>query len=278
MVLIFHHTDMDGYSSAAVIKKYNNKCYCRPVNYKDALPTLEEVEKANNISKVNVIYIVDYSFTEDTFYQLQDLLEEYKVIWIDHHKSSLSILPYLDSYDNLEYYIDTEYCGAINTWKYINDEKEIPYCLQLVDSWDTWKHFDENDFAFKLFFDSKKVKDTIEIFMDLIDTDNCDKYITHGKILENYTLNLYNQMSNKAYGAYLNGLNCIVLNTPIKSSLVFGNKIIDYDAAIVWNYDGSLYEYSIYTAKNIDVSTIAEIYGGGGHPSAAGFTSEYKLL
>ncbi len=281
MNLIFHHTDLDGYSAAAVVKHFVNNCYCRPVNYKEYLPTIEEIEKIGKT--FTTIYIVDYSFTENTLYQLQDLLEEYNVVWIDHHQSSLDILDKLD-YENLIYLIDTNYCGAVNTWKHFTN-KEVPYCLQLVDSWDCWKHFDEDDLAFKLYFDTKKAKECIDIFIDLltIETDEMyykiESYIQESRVLEKYILNTYNNLLKKAYTVQLNGYNCIVINCTLKTSLVFGNELAKYDAGIVWSYNGDVYNYSIYTAKNnINVAQIAETYNGGGHRCAAGFTSKEMLI
>ena len=281
MNLIFHHTDMDGYSSAAVVEHFVNNCYCRPVNYNNYLPTLEEIHKTGK--EFDTIYIVDYSFTNDTLYLLQELLEEYNVVWIDHHKSSLGVLDQLQ-YDNLSYCVNIDYCGAINTWEYFTTEP-IPYCLQLVDSWDTWKHFDENDFCFKLFFDTKKARQSIDIFKDLLNKsseeayEQIQSYLDECKILENYILNEYNLILKRTYTVEFNGYNCIVANCNIKSSMVFGNEIANYDFGIVWFYNGDTYNYSIYTAyEDLDASQIAELYGGGGHKAAAGFITTERVV
>ena len=42
--------------------------------------------------------------------------------------------------------------------------------------------------------------------------------------------------------------------------------------AMVWAYDGTNYQYSIYSQdSSVECNKIAEQYGGGGHKGAAGF-------
>jgi hypothetical protein len=56
----------------------------------------------------------------------------------------------------------------------------------------------------------------------------------------------------------------------------------DVFASVVWCYNGTQYYYSLRSrkashAKHIDVSAIALSFGGGGHPSAAGFLRDTPL-
>src|SRR5574344_532819 len=92
---IYHHNDMDGYTSASIImetiyRKYNIdkeklKLFC--VNYE--LDVLDKFNKAHD----EIVFIVDYSITESTKYLLLTLLDNNcSIIWIDHHQSSIDFI------------------------------------------------------------------------------------------------------------------------------------------------------------------------------------------
>jgi len=53
------------------------------------------------------------------------------------------------------------------------------------------------------------------------------------------------------------------------------NLLQETDApyAVGWYFDGTKYTYSLRSRDNFDVSALAKQYGGGGHRTAAGFTS-----
>ena len=71
---------------------------------------------------------------------------------------------------------------------------------------------------------------------------------------------------------------CIVANSD-GNSLVFGDKLANYDFGVLWRFNGKDYIYTLYTVNpNIDCSEIATYMGGGGHRGAAGFTTNIKFL
>ena len=69
------------------------------------------------------------------------------------------------------------------------------------------------------------------------------------------------------------------------NSMVFGDKINDYDIVSLIRFNGSQYVYSLYSNKDdIDCSEIASTLGtidglgGGGHPGAAGFQAYSNIM
>ena len=85
----FHHNDLDGKCAGAVVaqftQNYNQEDYFE-VDYINPLPI-------DKISENETVYLVDYSFTADTLWQLQSILEKTpNVIWCDHHTSSLNLV------------------------------------------------------------------------------------------------------------------------------------------------------------------------------------------
>lgn len=278
MILIFNHNDLDGFASAAIVNKYENeRCYNRLCNYKNSVPCLESyndvVEKTNQ--EPDKIYIVDYSFTEQTIYQLESLLTlDIPVIWIDHHESSIEY-----KHPNLVCYLNTEYCGAYNTYVYLFGDKYIPRSVKLVDSWDCFKFNMEQTLEFKCYFDTLIPKEAISAFRALLNNENkLNSYIHIGSYCKKLIENQYAMSRNNCYEIMFQGYTCIMCNTFLKSSLLFDDLMDKYDIAMVWCYNGTNYAYSIYTNKDdIRCDEIAENFGGGGHKQAAGFTLDYLL-
>ena len=69
------------------------------------------------------------------------------------------------------------------------------------------------------------------------------------------------------------------------NSMVFGDKINDYDIVSLIRFNGSQFVYSLYSNKdNIDCSKIATTLGtfsklgGGGHKGAAGFQTYENIM
>ena len=99
-VHIFHHNDLDGKVSAAIVFNYF-KAYMRryrlykfySINYSDTIDT-------SNIKDYDAVIFVDYSFTNNENFKILDKLaynNKNKILWIDHHQSSLDTISKMDS-------------------------------------------------------------------------------------------------------------------------------------------------------------------------------------
>ena len=77
----------------------------------------------------------------------------------------------------------------------------------------------------------------------------------------------------KADRALFQGRQALVVNSPILKSAV-GNALLKrgVSLAIVWRREGNKIYVSLRSTDKIDVSKLAQRYGGGGHKRAAGFT------
>lgn len=329
-VLIYHHTDMDGYVSASQIVDSLKK---EEVIYIDEIPVnYPEPDKFPYPEKnYDTIFIVDVSFTEDTKQCLLKLKKYSKeIIWLDHHQSSVELMKKNKDKINekdFKIFITTKVCASVICYLYNQSEKEsrftdiksiidniydniiegkewvdlepatkdiIPEWIYYVDQWDTWKHKDSNietTIAFKHTFGTydmrdnliKQIKNDKNIYNEL-STNNEKNYfksfVSIGKFINKYVEKDNKEKLKKSFETELEEHSILCVNSD-GNSMVFGDKINDYDMVCLYHYDGkeNKWSYSIYSKKGgIDCSKVAEKFGGGGHPGASGFSTKKCLF
>lgn len=279
---IFYHNDNDGKASAALVYLYAKTILKEKLTEKDfiAVNYNDLVPNADIVSKNEVVYIVDYSFTKTTIDQLRGIRNKTnQIVWLDHHKSSLEVLQLVrDEYLTLYTEVDINRCGAMITYdhliKYLKiDNNNIKEIIKLVDDYDRWIHNYKESLLFNIgseMFDTNPMS-------DFWFSANIKDVVTLGETIKEFKDNLNREYCNRyAYECIINNHKCIVLNTPEASSQAFVEKYNEYKFAIRYVFDGKVYNYSIYSSlPDIDCAMIASILNpsGGGHKGAAGFTS-----
>lgn len=305
---IYYHNDHDGIVSAAIATSfiktfgapfdifYNMIDYNTILNFEHI--TLEEGEQ---------VFFLDYSFSNKyNLNQFINLLKRRKygsqVIWIDHHKTSIGILEEYSIYGIRKIGL----CGAALTYLYLYHQEDgdlfesesfhndeiIPKFLKYIDDYDCWKKLyrETNDFHYG-FNISDPTSEKITELLDNrkmptgepVNTLLIGSIICAGKEVQKYL-----DFENKEYHVDMygfeyilpkkhGGYKCFCMNRK-GNSLMFGNKIKQYDAVIPFYFNGSRWTYSIFTEKdNVNCEAVAKSYGGGGHLKAAGWTSK-KLI
>jgi len=286
---IFYHNDADGRLSAAItiiaLEKHNinkNQINIFEVKYQDSQQSF-----INNIKKDDVVFIVDFSFDPDTIRNIIDNLTKDLII-IDHH---ISAKEKLKNFDRKIY-------GEIRTSNNIIDTRagcELCYELLMnnkglnsefilsIGKYDTWRHEilgEMKPLYLKYYtesFDVDKFKDEVKY----LDNSELYKKYSIGKILYEKDIKRNKELcDNISFEFKLKGFeqhSVLAANTPIKSSLFFGDNMNKYDICMVYFYNGDKYIHSLYS-KDIDVSIIAQSFGGGGHKGASGFILDKPLI
>ena len=231
------------------------------------------------------------------------------VYWFDHHVTSLDLIEKIKKtfpgivIPGLRYsdlcasalvylYYYKEYTSRIISQKsefmsisdIFHNDDTIPPALKYIDDYDCWKHIypETNDFHYGLTVSNPKDR----IISELLDYDTVykiDNQIviyrinTAGKAVQKYL-----DFENKEYHVNMygfeytlpeeaGGFRCFCMNRK-GNSLMFGDKIKEYDAVIPFYYINGKWKYSIFTEKdNVDCEEVAKYYGGGGHKKAAGW-------
>jgi uncharacterized protein len=108
----------------------------------------------------------------------------------------------------------------------------------------------------------------------------CNDLLDKGQLLQSYQQDCDKNVMNRRFMVEFERLKFLALTTARCNSLTFASKdVIDtgHDALMGLYYDGTKWIVSLYHAshrKDIDLSTIAVKYGGGGHRGACGFSTK----
>lgn len=280
-MLCFHHNDLDGRCSAAIVRRFNPGCRFIEMDYRSELPITE-------VGDGEKVFVVDYSFQRPGDWGLL-LKKTGNVVWIDHHGTSIARAKAGEVKEKLGVGLlpgirRTDACGAALTWRWFNPgpmsdfDAPNPYAVVLVDRWDRWIHHDSGDVLD--FVAGMKARDTrpeSKVWEELFgpDSDARARMIQRdGAVIRRCeTKENADILSQFSYEVEFEGFRCLACNTFRRNSKFFEAADNPYDLFVAYVHDGSKYTVSLYS-EAVKVNDLAVKYGGGGHPGAAGFICE----
>lgn len=296
--ILFHKADADGWFSNAVCRKFMpDDALSLGWDYGDPVP---------DVPPDGPIFMVDISIDS----MLADPALRDRIIWIDHHASSIAKWegegkPKIDG-------LRIDGVGACRLcWAWFNDPKYAaghitvdtdwskqregePLALFLVGLRDVWKHngtiYEKecNWLNLALIGTAPEDReDTLNILLEgktkeTADLEPLDILLVHGQTIQKYvTVTSTERAERGAMIRWFRGLKFLCLNTTSKGSMVLDAharkllaKDLTIDALMVWCVNGKGHvDVSFYHAPgktDIDLSKIASQYGGGGHRGACG--------
>lgn len=280
-MVVFHHNDMDGYGSASLVLATHPNSNID--NYYEVNYEPDADAKFDQVSEGEEVWIVDYSFTEDTADTLRKLMDKKcKIVWIDHHESSINLELAHPEFKILRGIRNKAHSGIALVYMFIKNctYEECPKYVRLISDYDTFQRnmLPESDY-FKLGYDSCEDKwaalATLYNTKNMHPYDNVNQMINIGKTIKSYLDVEYKSYRNKyGFEATIDGVKTFVINRKCNSWL-FGEKYDEYPMICSYCFNGEMYDYSLYSADpSVDCSKIAEKFGGGGHKGAAGFLSK----
>jgi oligoribonuclease NrnB/cAMP/cGMP phosphodiesterase (DHH superfamily) len=201
------------------------------------------------------------------------------------------LVPTLIELDNMPLFI--KYVDSWDTWKH-----NMPYTEEFNLGMSTIKHGPKNLFSMifnyssgvinKLFSDKDEDIELVQSYMKKYIDDVIDK----GKVIKAYK-DVVNESLCNEYGFEFDIIDdtdhgrlyrCFALNKRGNSTM-FGSKVNNYDIVVPFQFNGTKYVYSLYTAKdNVDCEALAKKFGtidglgGGGHAKAAGFQTYNQIV
>ena len=271
----YHSADFDGICAAAIVHMFEPTAKFIPINYGQPL-------LLDKLGQGDTVYVVDFSFPQAVMAALD---AKVNLIWIDHHKSAL------ESAEAAEFnppgLRSVEKAGCELTWIYFNgDQAPMPAAVSLLGRYDTWQWMNcpgALEFQYGLHGRGYRDPTNIDQWRILFTDETLVSAIIH----EGLTIIRYVQANDAgyvkscAYVTEFEGLRALCVNRGLCNTEIFRTMYDPalHDITIRWVYRKGEYHYSIASAKKeIDVSKIAQKYGGGGHRGVGGLAHDTLLV
>lgn len=261
IAVIYHEKCLDGFASAWVAWRV----YGSSADYIGASPQ----SLVPNISGRDIVYCFDISFSQEEMEQLER--DNTRVVHIDHHISNKEIVEGRE-----EYVFDIHHAACVLVWNYFFPDNKVPLLLQHVEDGDMWNlvlpHTQEvSILLFMMGFDFEKWS---EFSLQLEDITLKENIYKKAEVLGGYQDFLVERIASRAQDGIFEGHEVKIINSPIFVSEI-GHLLCEYSpVTIIWYQSGDEKRVSLRSDGSVDVSVLAEKYGGGGHREAAAFRIE----
>jgi oligoribonuclease NrnB/cAMP/cGMP phosphodiesterase (DHH superfamily) len=262
-IIIYHGDCPDGFGAAyAAWKKFGNTATYLPWKDHDTLP-------AGLTDKT--IYIVDFSFPRTLLELL--VAANSLVVVIDHHISAEA-----DVIAFPQNVFDLNHSGCVLAWHYFHPGTPIPLVLQYVEDNDIWRNVLPEYREFKIALDQYPM--TFETWdnlnTSLKNENNLINFIAKGAILAKYEDKLVASMIAGRELVSFEGHTVYAVNTNRNFRDLVGNQLalMNEDEGrtafgIVYYHKSGVITMSLRSHGDVDVSKMAQKYGGGGHKNAS---------
>ncbi len=220
-----------------------------------------------------IVYLLDFSYPRKVMEELASRAS--KVIVLDHHLSAQKDLePLLDN-GTIEGEFDMERSGAMMTWNFFFFDQEAPEFVKYVQDRDLWKK--ELPLCEEVNMAMFSYEYTFENW-DKISVTPIEELKAEGKAIWRKHIKDIRELTDQAQYITICGFE----NIPtVNANYFYGSDLCGLlseehpFAAYFWVNSEGQYVFGLRSCKDfvgaIDVSDIAEAFGGGGHRHAAGF-------
>jgi len=295
VICFYHSRDLDGWTSAAIVKKKFPEAKLVGWDYGDPEPLIYDVEYEGEVLNplhptIDVpvdlripnnakVIIVDISFNPVTMIKLKGYVKM-DVIWIDHHKSAIKDAVEYD-YALLNGRRRSDFAACELTWQFFFSDSEMPEAVRLLGMYDSFRHKGSGEEHKVMIFQYGARGFVInpseaEIFFDM-NEQQIRNILSSGKAIFDYLIIEAKGIYAKAFPVEIEEYPGLMVNRERFNPVNFG---IDYHKdgydffGCFW-FDGENYSFSLYNDNGeLDVSYLCKKFGGGGHAGAAGFTTK----
>jgi len=270
LLCIYHANCLDGFTAAwAVWKRFPNTEFIAG-HYQEPPPDCSGRE----------VVMVDFSYKRPEL--LEIAAQANSVLILDHHRSAEAEL--IDLPVNVIAEFDMERSGAMMAWNHYHPGEDPGWLVAHVQDRDLWRFDLEHTKAFTAFLYSQDFD--FELWNE-IDTDirqgmsHYLDYVRIGQVLElKHNKDVKALIEVGATRINLAGYDVPCLNAPFIYASEAGNRLCAGEPfSVTWYDTGQHRVYSLRSdEQGVDVATIADQFGGGGHRHAAGFKLPVKTF
>ena len=290
LLCIYHSVDLDGWMSAAIVKKWaeENDCNATFLGWNYGQPVPDTIG-------YDILVLCDVSFPA---YDMLALQKRYYVaggasgfIWCDHHISAINAVKEIFEANAYPSYPEglrsTAFAACELTWQHFFPELIMPEIVRMLGRYDCFGHKgtkeEYNVLAFQ-YGARARLTNYEQCYIALVDHPEmwANDLLSDGRVIYEFLKTEAIQAWNNAYGVIMltqeqGWVNIACINKERFNPVNFG---IDYhgqgyDVVACFWYQDRKWRFSLYNDNGkIDCSVIAKCFGGGGHKGAAGFVSD----
>lgn len=272
--ICFHHNDPDGQASGAIVRyALGDGLTLLEIDYDGKPIPWDLVEQAEQI------IMTDFSLP---LADMQRLAEGREFVWIDHHKSAIAKFNRIAN--NWPGIRDISEAACVLTWRFFFPKRPVPRAILLIGDRDIWRWAEADTGAFNESLYNREYQAGNDAFWRPLlddDKDTVKRMTAEGKWLREIGLrNMKRLVEARGYEVRFETYRTLVINTSGNGDL--GQLGRDQGYEIVYCYvdqmqNGVLTTNVTLFSVKVDVSVIADRYGGGGHAGAAGFSFPRNL-
>jgi len=260
IVVLYHADCKDGFGAAwAAWKKFGNQAEYIPVYHGRAVPQGLQGKE---------IYMLDFTYDEPHTSKL--IASNKRVTAIDHHLSQKEITKstYKHSFNN-------NHSGAVLAWKYFHPVQRVPKLLSYVEDQDLWKFKLHDTLELCTYINALERKFSVweKLAADFENPEHIGHYAEEGKLLVQYNDRLMRDIAKEARDVEFAGYRACAVNAPHRFASLIAQMLYKKSLfSIIWNERKDRIHVSLRSNKGtFNVATLAQKFGGGGHPHSAAF-------
>lgn len=261
---IYHGGCDDGFGAAFAIWKRDGDC----VTYHPGVYGVDPPD----VTGLDVA-IVDFSYKRPVMVELARKAKS--ILVLDHHKTAQADLDGLShECRNVTVQFDMQRSGAVMAWDYFHPLRPAPTFFLYLQDRDLWRKQMPDVDAFTMAL--RSYKQDFNLWDKIYDSPQ--SIIAEGRSIHRYFRTLVEAAKSHAYLKDIGGHRVPVVNCSMfMSSEVAGELAQDHPFAGVYTEgDGfTLWSLRSRAPDGVDVSEIANRFGGGGHRHAAGFREQW---
>lgn len=260
VAILYHGGCPDGFGGAyAAWKKFGDAAEYIPVKHQRPPP--KDLDG-------KTLYFIDFCYP-------QDIMDAYRaqaasVTVLDHHLSVRSVVESMPAH-----VFDQNRSGATIAWAYFHPDTSVPKLLSYVEDGDLYRFAlpDSRALLAYLYTEPFHFDEWDALALSLETNDGYAAFVSTGEAYARHFAILVEQMARRASLVEFEGIECYVVGSSGIFASDLGNLLAKTKPplGIVTHLTGDVLSVSLRSDEALDVSLLAQKYGGGGHPRAAGF-------
>ncbi len=267
IAVLYHGGCPDGFGGAyAAWKKFGDTAEYIPL--KHGKPAPENLDGKD-------LYFIDFCYSQEIMDRLAKCAKSITVL--DHHDGVRNVATKFPGV------FDTNHSGATIAWSYFNPDTSVPTLLKYVEDGDLYR-FDLPDcreilaYVYTLTdsfssFDIKNIERWDTFITEIESLEGRSRAIETGKLFVQHHEHIVINGIHHAELVRFEGYECYLTGSSSEFKSDVGNRLarLKPPIGIVVSADAEGLRVSLRSDGSVNVASIAQKYGGNGHPAAAGF-------